>query len=68
MPELAVLIHEPHCANLAQLMVPRTSAFAKRNAELSEINMEINDLHRNFLEWSKTQPCSKNADVGTGSF
>jgi hypothetical protein len=65
---VANCIDEPECANLAQFLPPRMSENPKINAELSEINMEINNLRRNYPERSKAQGCFVNIVSGGGSF
>jgi hypothetical protein len=53
-PRIGRLDRAPVCASLAQFGLPRTLKFAKINAELSEINMEINNLHRSDPEPPKS--------------
>jgi hypothetical protein len=65
---LANCIHEAACANLAQFFPPRTSDNTKINAELSEINMEINNLRENHPERPKAQGGFVSIVLGGGSF
>jgi len=65
---LANCIHEPECANLAQFLPSRMSENPKINAELSEINMEINNLRKNHPERPKAQGCFNTIVSGGGSF
>jgi hypothetical protein len=61
-------IDERECANSSRFEPPRMSEYPKINAELSEINMEINNLRKNGFERPRAQVCFNNIVLGGGPF